>query len=107
VKSATLDEFRLALGRVSRGERYVSADIDRELGELPDDRAAGLPALSSREREVFDLVITGSSNVDVAAALFISIKTVETHRSRINRKLGVHSTAQLMRFAALSGIVRA
>jgi DNA-binding CsgD family transcriptional regulator len=66
-----------------------------------DPWPGALPTLSAREREIFDLVVAGYSNRRLSAELFISVKTVETHRSRINRKLGVHSTAQLVRYAAL------
>lgn len=61
--------------------------------------------LSRREREVCDLVLRNLTNQDIASTLTISIKTVETHRARINQKLGVHSTGQLMRLAALHGII--
>jgi two-component system, NarL family, nitrate/nitrite response regulator NarL len=64
-----------------------------------------LEALSRREREVFDLIVQGYSNQNIAKELFISIKTVETHRASINRKLGVHSTGDLVRFAAARGLV--
>ncbi len=61
--------------------------------------------MSRREREVCDLVLRGLSNQGIAEALCISIKTVETHRARINQKLGVHSTGQLIRLAALQGLI--
>jgi two-component system response regulator NreC len=64
-----------------------------------------LASLSRREREVCDLVLRGLSNQSIAEGLCISIKTVETHRARINQKLGVHSTGQLIRLAALQGLL--
>jgi two-component system response regulator NreC len=75
----------------------------------PRQRLAGrapahlLDLLSRREREVFDLVVWGCANKQVAGRLGISPKTVETHRGHINRKLGVHTTADLVRFASLWG----
>jgi len=64
-----------------------------------------LDGLSNREREIFDLVVRGYSNASISEELSISVKTVETHRANINRKLAVHSSTQLLRFAALRGLV--
>jgi two-component system response regulator NreC len=75
----------------------------------PGGRAA-VPAtpfedLSKREREIFDLILRGFTNDGMARTLFISVKTVETHRSHINRKLRVHSTGELIRLAAMHGLL--
>jgi DNA-binding NarL/FixJ family response regulator len=67
------------------------------------DEGKKLESLSPREREVFELVIWGCSNKEVAASLSISVKTVETHRGHMNGKLGVRSSADLVRFAAFAG----
>jgi two-component system, NarL family, response regulator NreC len=56
-------------------------------------------ALTDREREVLDLLVLGHTNVEIAALLFLSPRTVETHRASIQRKLGVKSRADLVRFA--------
>ena len=68
-----------------------------ELGRL---RAAARHRISPREREVVDLVVVGRSTADIAIVLGISVKTVEAHRTGINRKLGTHSPADLVRVAA-------
>jgi DNA-binding NarL/FixJ family response regulator len=104
LKTASLEELVSAIADTQRGSRYVSSSL-RDLVEAPEGDEAGLAALSPREREVFDLILQGRSNVELARQLFISTKTVETHRARINRKLGVHSTAELIRFAAVTGLV--
>jgi len=65
-----------------------------------------LEALSPREREVFDLVIRGWRNRDIARELCVSAKTIDTHRTRINHKLGCAGTADLIRFAADNGLWR-
>jgi two-component system, NarL family, response regulator NreC len=62
-----------------------------------------LDRLSTREREIFELIIWGQTNKQVALRLGISVKTVETHRSHINGKLQVHSAAELVRLASLCG----
>jgi two-component system nitrate/nitrite response regulator NarL len=70
-------------------------------------RAAVLERLSPRERQIFDLIIWGQTNKQVAVKLGISVKTVETHRSHINGKLQVHSAAELVRLASLCGALAA
>ena len=64
----------------------------------------GIERLSQRERQIFDLVIWGSSNKQIAGRLGISIKTVETHRGHINGKLRVHTSADIVRLASLWGL---
>ena len=59
--------------------------------------------LTPREREVFELLIRGHSNDEIATQLVISRRTVETHRQRIMNKLSAHSVAQMQRIAALHG----
>jgi len=110
LKSQGTDEVIAALGAVSRGERYLAPELPSSLmmgnGRTRRDVPPGqLDGLSHREREIFDLVIRGLSNASISERLSISVKTVETHRANINRKLAVHSSAQLLRFAALRGLV--
>ena len=62
--------------------------------------------ISSREREVIQLVAEGKSNKDVANTLNISVKTVETHRARIMAKLEIHSVSELVRYAIRNGIIQ-
>jgi DNA-binding NarL/FixJ family response regulator len=98
-----------AIKSVARGDRYLAPELPNSL--LTSTRLRGrattgqLEGLSHREREVFDLVVRGYSNASISGALSISVKTVETHRANINRKLSVHSSTQLLRFAALRGLV--
>lgn len=72
-------------------------------GEL-DDVEARLANLTSREREVFDGVVSGLLNKQIAGQLGISLKTVKLHRSRMMRKIGVRSVADLVRLAEFAGI---
>jgi DNA-binding NarL/FixJ family response regulator len=62
--------------------------------------------LSDREREVFQLIAEGKTNKDIAALLFISPSTVETHRARILEKLDVHSAAEIVLYAVRRGVIR-
>lgn len=103
-----------ALVSVARGRTYISPRVpkwivERQFRRSRGEDVAGDPVteLSAREREVFDLVVRGFTNEATARELGISVKTVETHRARINRKLGVHSTGELVRFAAVRGLVGA
>jgi two-component system NarL family response regulator len=100
-KTQAVVDVLAALDRIVRGELGVSE------GDSPPQAAAtrALRCLSAREREVFDRVIWGASNKDVAAQLNISIKTVETHRGHINAKLGARSPADLVRVASLLGLL--
>src|SRR5262249_5555134 len=80
---------------------HAAAREPRRLGQRGFRRAPGertgaaAPALSSREREVAGLVAAGKTNKDIAAALYLSEKTIESHLARIYDKLGVHSRAAL------------
>jgi DNA-binding NarL/FixJ family response regulator len=64
-----------------------------------------LDTLSPRERDIFDLIVRGYTNTSMAETLHLSVKTIETHRAHINKKLRVHSTGELIRLAALHGLV--
>jgi two-component system response regulator NreC len=111
LKSDEPDEILRGIEAVASGRRYVSAAFGARAAELVahvedvGESNDPLASLSRREREVCDLVLRGLSNQAVAEALCISIKTVETHRARINQKLGVHSTGQLIRLAAMQGLL--
>jgi DNA-binding NarL/FixJ family response regulator len=111
LKSDPPDDLRQAVRAATRGERYLSRGTDepavtaqtirRERG----DGILPLDPLSPREREVFRLQTRGMSSKEIARELFISDKTVQTHRARIFRKLRVHSAAELVRFAAVHGLI--
>jgi two-component system response regulator NreC len=93
-----------AIRAVARGELYLSPTLPRTvLSRRASDDPLG--PLTIRERAVFSLVVGGHSNESIARELSISVKTVQTHRAKINEKLGVHSTGELVRFAALRGLI--
>jgi DNA-binding NarL/FixJ family response regulator len=101
-KDQAASEVVDAIKTVAAGQRYLAPRLPRSLLEMRAGplRGSVLDVLSRREREIFDLVARGFSSQGIATQLFISVKTVETHRAHINRKLGFHSTVDLVRFAA-------
>jgi two-component system, NarL family, nitrate/nitrite response regulator NarL len=107
VKDQTALEIVEAMRAVARGEKYLAPQLPQSLLQQRTGSISGGPlhALSPREREIFDLAVRGFSNQGIAGQLCISVKTVETHRAHINKKLGVHSAAELIRFAARHGLV--
>jgi DNA-binding NarL/FixJ family response regulator len=94
-----------AVRSVARGEVYLSPAIPRAVLDGSTSGLDPIHGLSPREREIFDLAVRGFSNDNIARELQISIKTVQTHRAKINHKLGVHSTGELVRFAAKRGLL--
>jgi DNA-binding NarL/FixJ family response regulator len=112
VKSQRIAELIDAIRQVARGGTYLAPVLPRLVLDTARRRKVGggdtrgpIGALSEREREVFRLAVSGMSNDGIAAALSVSVKTVETHRAHINRKLGLHSPAELVRFAASHGLL--
>ena len=101
---ASADLFE-AVRQVMRGEVYLppSLALDaRSWRVTPSDRGPMEPlgALSARERQVFELLVRGHTNASIGKLLGISAKTVDTHRTKVLRKIGVHSIVDLVRFAA-------
>jgi DNA-binding NarL/FixJ family response regulator len=105
LKKQPPEEVLEAVHVVMGGNRYVTPSLASALPASGGRRAApgALGVLSGREREIFDHLVRGDSNGDVGHKLGISIKTVETHRSRLMRKLDVHSIGELIRLAARQG----
>ena len=98
-----------AIRAVRRGETYVCSEVSallvggyREL--LAADGRSGDSALSEREREVLKLIADGRNTKEIAGELGVSIKTIETHRSRLMARLGMHSVAELTKYAVRKGI---
>jgi|SRR5690349_9949184 len=107
-KDTLPEELAQAIEQVDRGEAFFSASVARFV--LNDyvassvRRKSGEEELSEREREVLGLIADGGSNKDIASRLGLSVRTVETHRARIMRKLGIRTTAGLTKFALRHGI---
>lgn len=107
LKTQAAEDLTRAIQEVMEGGTYLSptvspAVVDAYLGrtEYPSD------PLTPREREVLQLIAEGKTTRKTAEILGISMKTVETHRSRIMEKLDIHDTANLVRYAIRRGLVR-
>ena len=109
VKRSAAKELVEAIRAVHAGQRYLSPRVaDVVIDDYAADAKADLlEKLSAREREVLQLLAEGKTNKEVAAALGIGLKTVETHRMNLMAKLGLHSVVDLVRYAIRNGIVNA
>ena len=108
LKEAPTDELVRAIECVSAGEAYFSSEVARvALNQFVrgSGEAPGAPRLTNREREVLVQIAEGRSNKEIAGQLDIGVRTVETHRERIMRKLDIHSVAGLTRFAIANGLI--
>ena len=108
LKGASPEELAKAIETVIAGECYFSPEVARlALNQLVQGNGAGrdVADLTNREREVLVLVAEGLSNKEIASNLNVGVRTVETHRERIMRKLGIHSVAGLTRFAIAKGLI--
>lgn len=117
LKNSSPELFLSALSKVANGELFCSEKFSEILPELeeiakaPDTATQSdqdpLEKLSKREREVFYLLADGKPNRVIAKQLFISPRTVETHRARVIKKLGFNSTADLIRYAIRNNLLTA
>jgi DNA-binding NarL/FixJ family response regulator len=113
VKTVADVELIDAIRTICRGRLVVNVGAGKRPGPpagtpevrgLPS-RPAGFAALSAREAEVFTLLAQGHTNQEMAAALFLSVKTVETYRARIAEKLGLKTRAEIVRYALEAGLL--
>ena len=107
LKDAATDELVRAIETVNGGEAFFSPEVARaalnKYVRGGADSAAG--QLTNREREVLIQIAEGLSNKEIASKLGVGVRTVETHRERIMRKLNIHSVAGLTKFAISKGLV--
>jgi DNA-binding NarL/FixJ family response regulator len=103
LKSSAEEELVQAIRSVLGGHQYVTQELPEEFRNLPLKRSTMRgktePGLSAREREVLQLVAEGKSAKEIAALLYVSVKTVEYHKYKMMKKLGLHSAAELATYA--------
>ncbi len=113
IKTAGKEELTVAIRTVAKGERYFSSRVSEVLAEGFTRREEGrrqiegsddVP-LTRREKEILTLVAEGFTNQEIGKKLFISHRTVDTHRTNIMQKLDIHDVANLVRYAVQRGIV--
>ena len=109
LKGAAVSELSLALEAVMRSERYLTPKVAQTVveGFLGKDDHEGEPVddLTERQREILQLIAEGRSTREMAEMLDVSVKTIETHRSRLMDRLGIRDVPGLVRFAIRAGLV--
>lgn len=113
LKQSVAEELIFAIREVLKGRLYVSPSVAENLVEQALHPDEGGPSrsiessgkLSARQREVLQLIAEGQSTKEIASTLNVSIKTVEFHKTRIMKQLGVHSTAELTKHAIAIGLI--
>lgn len=113
IKKSDVSELVLAIQTVHRGNKYFSSVLQEgfDLAEVlyqskRSENRTGVEALTSREREVLQLIAEGHTNQGIATVLYISVKTVEAHKAHIMAKLHARNRTDLIRYAIRKGIVR-
>ena len=111
LKDATHSELVMAIKNVLMGKRYLSPGISEKViegyleGRKTLKTKSAWDTLTQREREILKLIAEGYKNKEIADYLYISLKTVEKHRSTLMKKLDLHNTAALTAFAVEKGLV--
>lgn len=109
VKSAGSDELVEAVRATAEGKSYLSPSIAHcvveAISQPRDGAVSSVALLSGREREVLQLIAEGMSSKEIAAALGVSLKTIETHRSNLMGKLNIRKASKLVRVAIHEGLV--
>ena len=106
LKDSVDADLLAAVRAVAKGEGYLSPGVsDAVLTDYRKHVTDPLDLLTSREREVLQMIAEGKTNKEIATLLNLSVYTVEAHRGRIMEKLNLHSTGELVRFALRSGLI--
>lgn len=103
IKSASKEEIEEAILSVHEGKLYMSLDVN--LTSTEKTELKNIPVLSSREKEILQLIADGLTNPQIAAKLFLSLHTVDSHRKNILTKFAVNNTASLIKLAAKHNMV--
>jgi DNA-binding NarL/FixJ family response regulator len=106
LKDAPDADLVAAVRAIAKGEGYLSPAVsDAVLTDYRRHVTDPLDLLTSREREVLQLIAEGKTNKEIATSLNLSVYTVEAHRGRVMEKLNLHSTGELVRFALRNGLI--
>jgi two-component system, NarL family, response regulator NreC len=105
LKEAADDELVEAVRRAAAGSTYLNPSLGAKLAAAPPEPAGPPDDLTEREVEVLRLIALGHTNAEIAGQLFLSVRTVESHRAHIQQKLGRATRAELVRYALDHGFV--
>ena len=106
LKDAIASDLLAAVRAVARGEGYLSPGVsDAVLNDYRRHVTDPIDLLTSREREVLQMIAEGKTNKEIATVLNLSVYTVDAHRGRIMEKLNLHSATDLVRFAVRCGLI--
>src|SRR5205823_11767295 len=108
LKGGSTEDLIRAIETVNNGEAFFSPEVARTaLNQFVRGNSTGssLSRLTTREREVLIQIAEGLSNKEIASQLGVGVRTVETHRERIMRKLNIHNVAGLTKFAITKGLI--
>jgi DNA-binding NarL/FixJ family response regulator len=105
LKSCSQNELVDAIKKVGTGQSYFSSDVTLALLKPPTNQGQPNELLTERETEILRLIASGFSNKEIGDQLFISHRTVDTHRTNLMKKLDVNNIAGLISFAIRNGIV--
>lgn len=104
-KAEAAEELLNAVRAVVKNKKYLCPCITAVMdGDTSPQMIAGIKRIGRREREVLQLIAEGLSSPEIAARLFISVSTVDVHRRNIMNKLGLHSIAELTKYAIRHGL---
>jgi two-component system, NarL family, response regulator NreC len=105
LKEAADSELVEAVRRAAAGETYLNPRLGAALAAAPPAQSGHPDDLSDREVEVLRLIALGHTNAEIAAQLFLSVRTVESHRAHIQQKLRLSTRAELVRYALERGLL--
>ena len=106
LKDSIDSDLLAAVRAVAKGEGYLSPSVsDAVLTDYRQHVTDPIDRLSSREREVLQMIAEGKTNKEIASTLNLSVYTIDAHRGRIMEKLNLHSAGELVRFAVRNGLI--
>jgi len=105
LKNTDEEELTLAIRTVHKGNKYFSAEISEKMINFMSTQSTSEDILSNKETEVLGLISEGLTTKEIAAKLFVSSRTIETHRANIIKKLEVKNTAELIKKAAKINLI--
>lgn len=105
LKNTDESELILAIRSVNKGKKYFSAEISEKMINFMSTQSISENVLSNKETEVLGLIAKGLTTKEIAAQLFVSSRTIETHRANILKKLEVKNTAELIKKAAKMNLI--